>query len=127
MNLGLDGKRVLITAGAAGIGRVIARAFATEGAKVLVCDVDAKALADFARENQAVRTMIADVSDEASVDSLFTEAQSALGGLDVLVNNAGIAGPTGPVETLGLDDWNRTLTVNITGQFLCARRAAVRS
>lgn len=123
MNLELEGKRVLVTAGAAGIGRIVARGFAAEGAKVLACDVDAKALADFARENQSVRTMIADVADETSVDALFAEIELSLGGLDILVNNAGIAGPTGPVETLALDDWNRTLTVNITGQFLCARRA----
>lgn len=123
MHLGLSGKRVLVTAGAAGIGHVVARGFAAEGAKVLVCDVDEKALADFARENQETRTMIADVADETSVDRLFEHAASSLGGLDILINNAGIAGPTGPVETLALDDWNRTLTVNITGQFLCARRA----
>lgn len=123
MHLGLEGKRVLVTAGAAGIGRVVARGFAAEGAKVQVCDVDEKALTDFARENQAIRTMIADVSDETSVNALFDEVGAALGGLDILVNNAGIAGPTGPVETLSLADWNCTLSVNITGQFLCTRRA----
>ena len=123
MELGLKGKRVLITAGASGIGRVTARSFAGEGAKVIVCDVDEAALAAFAKESPGVGTTRADVSDERDVDRLFAEAEKVLGGLDILVNNAGIAGPTGPVESLALADWNRTLAINITGQFLCARRA----
>ena len=65
----------------------------------------------------------ADVSSEADVDRLFDDVRSRLGGLDVLVNNAGIAGPTGKIEDLSLDDWRRTLDVDLTGQFLCARRA----
>jgi NAD(P)-dependent dehydrogenase (short-subunit alcohol dehydrogenase family) len=66
---------------------------------------------------------VADVSDETSVADLFAQVEKALGGLDVLINNAGIAGPTGYVETLTREDWDRTLAVNITGQFLCARLA----
>jgi NAD(P)-dependent dehydrogenase (short-subunit alcohol dehydrogenase family) len=123
MDLGLRGKRVLVTAGASGIGKVTARSFAAEGAKVFICDVDEAALAAFAKENPGIGTTRVDVSDEAQVDRLFADGEKALGGLDILVNNAGIAGPTGPVETLALRDWQRTLDINITGQFLCARRA----
>jgi NAD(P)-dependent dehydrogenase (short-subunit alcohol dehydrogenase family) len=123
MNLGLNGKRVLVTAGAAGIGRMTARSFAAEGAKVFVCDVDEAALAEFRKENPAIGTTIADVSDEAAVERLFAEAAKFLGGLDILINNAGIAGPTGPIETLSLADWKRTLDINLTGQFLCTRKA----
>lgn len=123
MDLGLKGKRVLITAAASGIGRVTARAFTAEGAKVFVCDVDREALGAFAKENQEIGTTLADVSDEASVARLFREAEAFLGGLDILINNAGIAGPTGPVESLALAEWEETLKVNITGQFLCARLA----
>jgi NAD(P)-dependent dehydrogenase (short-subunit alcohol dehydrogenase family) len=123
MELGLKNKRVLITAGAAGIGAATARAFAAEGAKVFICDVDTAALATFAKENPGIGTTVADVSDEKAVDHLFAEAIKFLGGLDILINNAGIAGPTGPVETLSLEDWRRTLDINITGQFLCARKA----
>ena len=123
MDLGLKGKRVVVTAGAAGIGRVTAQSFAREGARVFICDVDEAALAAFAGDNPAIGTTRCDVSDEAQVDRFFAEAEKFLGGLDILVNNAGIAGPTGPVETLALADWNRTLAINITGQFLCARRA----
>jgi NAD(P)-dependent dehydrogenase (short-subunit alcohol dehydrogenase family) len=123
MDLGLRNKRVVVTAGAGGIGRVTAESFAKEGARVFVCDVDEAALAAFAKDNPGIGTTRTDVSDEAAVDRLFAEAGKSLGGLDILVNNAGIAGPTGAVETLSLADWNRTLAINITGQFLCARRA----
>jgi NAD(P)-dependent dehydrogenase (short-subunit alcohol dehydrogenase family) len=120
---GLKGKRVLVTAGAGGIGKVTACGFAAAGARVFICDGDKDALQSFAKENPAIGTTVADVSDEKTVDRLFAEATKSLGGLDILVNNAGIAGPTGPVETLSLADWDRTLAVNLTGQFLCARRA----
>jgi NAD(P)-dependent dehydrogenase (short-subunit alcohol dehydrogenase family) len=120
---GLKGKRVLVTAGAGGIGLVTARSFAAAGARVFICDVDDGALAAFAKERPDAGTMLADVGDEKTVDRLFDAAEKSLGGLDILVNNAGIAGPTGPVETLSLVDWERTLAINITGQFLCARRA----
>ncbi len=120
---GLKGKRVLVTAGAGGIGKVTATSFAGAGAKVFVCDVDKDSLHALAKENPAIGTTLADVADEAAVDRLFGEATKFLGGLDILINNAGIAGPTGPVETLSLADWERTLAINITGQFLCARRA----
>jgi hypothetical protein len=123
MDLGLRGKRVLITAGASGIGRVTARAFRDEGARVFVCDVDQAALDAFAKQHQEIGTALADVGDETSVKHLFSECEKFLGGLDILVNNAGIAGPTGPVESLALDAWEETLRVNITGQFLCARLA----
>mgnify|MGYP006277247641 FL=1 len=123
MQFGLKGKRVLVTAGAAGIGRAIARAFAAEGARIFICDVDTAALGEFARENNGIGTTVADVSTETSVTHLFDEAVKFLGGLDILINNAGIAGPTGPVEELSLADWQRTLDVNITGQFLCAKKA----
>lgn len=123
MDLALKNKRVVVTAGAGGIGRVTAESFAKEGARVFVCDVDEAVLATFSKGNPGIRATRADVSDEREVERLFAEAETALGGLDILVNNAGIAGPTGAVETLSLADWNRTLAINITGQFLCTRRA----
>jgi NAD(P)-dependent dehydrogenase (short-subunit alcohol dehydrogenase family) len=67
--------------------------------------------------------MQADISDRAAVEAFFEQGLAALGGLDVLVNNAGIAGPTGPVEDINPDDFERTLAINITGQFLCTRLA----
>jgi NAD(P)-dependent dehydrogenase (short-subunit alcohol dehydrogenase family) len=115
--------RVLVTAGAAGIGRAIAKEFAASGARVAICDVDAAALAQFHAEMPGHLAFRCDVSDEDQVADLFAEAISALGGLDVLVNNAGIAGPTARVEELSLTQWRQTLAINLDGQFLCARAA----
>jgi len=122
----LAGQRVLVTAGASGIGLDIVRAFAAAGARVFVCDVQSESLDRLSTELPEVGSCLADVSNEEQVARLFDAADRELGGLDVLVNNAGVAGPTGGVETLSLDDWNRTLAVNITGQFLCARLAVPR-
>jgi NAD(P)-dependent dehydrogenase (short-subunit alcohol dehydrogenase family) len=118
-----DGQRVLVTAGASGIGRAIVEALGGAGARVHLCDIDEAALANVAEELPGVHASYADVADEAAVDRLFEEVRRTLGGLDVLVNNAGIAGPTGPIEDLALADWERCLRVDLTGQFLCARRA----
>lgn len=123
MNLRLDGKRVLVTAGAAGIGRATADVCHKAGARVHVCDIDAEALAALSAENPHVGTSDCDVADSAAVDRLFADVQADLGGLDILVNNAGIAGPTKPVDRIEDAEWGRTLAVNITGQFYCARRA----
>ena len=122
----LAGKRVLVTAGGDGIGLEIARAFTVAGAKVLTCDIQAECLERLAKTAPEIHSCVADVSREADVAAMFDLVDRKLGGLDVLVNNAGMAGPTGPVETLSLADWERTLAVNITGQFLCVRQAVPR-
>lgn len=123
MHVSVEDLRVMVTAGAAGIGRAIARAFVDNGARVHVCDVDDGALDAFARECPGAGTSRADVSRPADVDRFFDDAQARLGGLDVLVNNAGIAGPTGRVEEIAPEDWARTLAINVDGQFYCTRRA----
>jgi NAD(P)-dependent dehydrogenase (short-subunit alcohol dehydrogenase family) len=117
------GRKVLITAGADGLGLEMTRLFHRAGAAVMICDINEAGLADAGRDLPGLRTVVADVADEGSVAALFEAVRSELGGLDILVNNAGIAGPTGYVETLSKADWDRTLAVNITGQFLCARLA----
>ena len=122
----LAGKRVLVTAGGDGIGLEIARGFAGAGAKVLVCDIQPESLARLAKTLPDVHSCLADVSREEDVAAMFELLDQKLGGLDVLVHNAGIAGPTGGVETLSLADWERTLAVNLTGQFLCIRQAVPR-
>lgn len=123
MQVSVRDLRVVVTAGAAGIGRAIARAFVDDGARVQVCDVDQPALDSFARECPGAGVLRADVSSPGDVDALFDAAEAHLGGLDVLVNNAGIAGPTGRVEDISPQDWDTTLAININGQFYCARRA----
>ena len=123
MDLGIRGLRVLVTAGASGIGREIVNAFVEEGARVHVCDVDTKALAALVASSPAITGTLCDVSDRAAVARLFDEALAALGGLDCLVNNVGIAGPTGRVDQIDPEAWDQTLTVNVTGQFNCTRLA----
>ncbi len=120
---GLSNKRVLVTAGGSGIGRTIAQAFQQQGAGVFVCDVDAAALEKMLAENPGIATAVADVAEERDVEALFTTMLDNLGGLDVLVNNAGIAGPAGYLEDLSPAEWRRCLSVNLDGGFLCARQA----
>lgn len=115
--------RVLVTAGAAGIGRAIVAAFVGAGWKVHLCDVDTTALDRVRTELPAVTTSRCDVSDDAQVDAMFEDVRRELGGLDALINNAGIAGPTGAVEEIDPAAWRRCIDIDLTGQFLCARRA----
>lgn len=123
LDLRLDGRRVLVTAGAAGIGRAIVGALGKAGARIHTCDLDEAALRTLRRELPEVSASVCDVADPAAVDRLFAEAEAALGGLDALINNAGIAGPTAPVEATEIAAWERTLAVNLSGAFYCARRA----
>jgi NAD(P)-dependent dehydrogenase (short-subunit alcohol dehydrogenase family) len=116
-------RRVLITAGASGIGSEIARAFTSAGCRVMVCDIDDVALKAASQALPSLNTIHANVANEADVENLFSHVKDTFGGLDVLINNAGVAGPTGNVESLSKTDWDQTLAVNITSQFLCARRA----
>ncbi len=120
---GIENKRVVVTAGAAGIGRAIAEGFHQAGARVHVCDLDESSLAALAAERPEIGRSLADVAAPDQVARLFEDAKRYLGGLDVLINNAGIAGPTGPTEDCGIEDWRRTLGVNLDGAFLCLRHA----
>jgi NAD(P)-dependent dehydrogenase (short-subunit alcohol dehydrogenase family) len=113
--------RVLITAGAGGIGLAIARAFHAEGARVFICDVDEAALARAQSQLPGLIARRCDVGDRAAVTSMVAEAVQQLGGLDVLVNNAGIGGPTKAVHELDPADWDNVLRVNLTGAFDVAR------
>ena len=116
-------QRVLITAGAAGIGREFARAFTANGAKVFVCDIDDKALAAIAKEIPGLIARRCDMASRAGIERMVPEAVSALGGLDVLINNAGIAGMTLPVAEYPPDDWDKVIAVNLTAMFDVSRLA----
>lgn len=122
-NTSMKDRRVLITAGANGIGLEMAQVFSDAGCRVMVCDISQASIDQAKKQLPSLIATLADVSDENSVKQLFTQVKQDLGGLDVLINNAGVAGPTGPVESLDKKDWDQTLAVNITGQFLCARQA----
>jgi NAD(P)-dependent dehydrogenase (short-subunit alcohol dehydrogenase family) len=90
---------------------------------VQICDASPSAIEEAHRLIPGIAGLTADVTDVDQVDRLFAELHGKLGGLDVLVNNAGIPGPTSAVEDIDPRQWRRTLDVNITGQFLCVRKA----
>jgi NAD(P)-dependent dehydrogenase (short-subunit alcohol dehydrogenase family) len=116
-------QRVLITAGAGGIGLAIARAFAADGARVHVADIDAAAVAAVTAEQEHVSGSVTDVGDPGAVKRLFEDVRTNLGGLDVLVNNAGIAGPTAPVGEYDAEAFAAVMRVNLQGTFLVTQRA----
>ncbi len=117
------GHNVLVTAGGDGIGKSIALAFADAGAEVHAVDIDAQALAKLAGEYPHIHISTADVADENAVARVFERQRDEFGGLDTLVNCAGIAGPTALVEEIALRDWRRCLAVNLESAFLCCRQA----
>ena len=123
MDLGIAGLRVMISAGAAGIGLAIARAFVREGARVHLCDVDEAALSALGASDPGLAWTRCDVARRSDVARFFDEGLARLGGLDCLVNNAGIAGPTGRIEEIDPDEWDRCLAIDLTGQFNCVRLA----
>ena len=116
-------QRVLVTAAGGGIGRAIVEAFHRAGAQVYACDIDAPALAGLRAELPGVATGVCDVGDAVAVQAMVADAAAALGGLDVLVNNAGIGGPTASVADMPLPAWEAVLRVNLTGTFLVTQAA----
>ncbi len=116
-------RRVLITAGAAGIGREFARAFAAAGAKVFVCDIDESALAAIGKEIPGLIAKAYDMARRADIEAMVPDAVAGLGGLDVLINNAGISGMTLPVADYPPDDWDKVIAVNLTAMFDVTRLA----
>ena len=123
MELSVKGMRVLITAGGGGIGRIMVETFVQAGARVHTCDVVPALLEELKRASPAVGSTLCDVSDLRQVDQLFADVSRHLGGLDVLVNNAGIAGPTGKVEEISIEDWRRCIDIDLNGMFYCTRLA----
>ncbi|WP_116999924.1 SDR family NAD(P)-dependent oxidoreductase [Desertimonas flava] len=125
MDLGLQGKVVVIAGGAAGIGRECAEAFAAEGARLAIFDWDADALAETASAIGAtgaeVHTERVDVSDARSVDAAHARVIESLGGIDVGFNNAAIITPSKAIEDTSEDDWDRVVGVNLKGVWLCVR------
>lgn len=118
-----EGLRVLVSAAGGGAGRVIARRFHAAGARVAACDIDGAGIRSLGAECPGMIAVEADAGEEAAVDAVYAAFRDKFGGLDVLVNNVGIAGPTSPAEDITLDQWNASLKANLTSHFLFARRA----
>jgi len=120
----LNNRVALVTGSARGIGRAVAERMAAEGAQVVISDRDAVAAEATAREIGPHAVAIAcDVADPAQIETLFAAVVKRLGRLDILVNNAGIGATRLLVDTT-LEEWERTLRINLTGAFLCSQQAA---
>jgi NAD(P)-dependent dehydrogenase (short-subunit alcohol dehydrogenase family) len=118
------GLRVLISGGASGIGEAMAAAFIEAKAQVHVCDVSEKALAAFRKRFPGALATPADVADRWAVDHVFAAHKARFGGLDVLINNAGIAGPTSGIDMIAESEWRSTVEVNLNAQYRFAHHAA---
>ncbi len=123
----LEDKVALVTGSARGIGKAISLAFAQEGANLVVADLAERPLKETCREisrmGRCTLPLVTDVSNEDQVNKLISQTVRRFGKIDVLVNNAGIPGPTEPVVNLAIEDWNRVFAVNLTGAFLCSKAA----
>ncbi|MBW2271918.1 MAG: glucose 1-dehydrogenase [Deltaproteobacteria bacterium] len=121
----VEGKVALVTGAGSGIGEAAARAFAREGARVVVSDIDdakGNAVCEAIRDaGSEANFFLADVSDEDAVSGLVAYSVEAFGRLDCALNNAGMTGPMAPLHEMDLAQWRRTLDVNLTGVFLCMK------
>jgi len=120
-------KIVVVTGGGQGIGRVICREFAREGAKILIADIDEEAgkeNEDYINQNGGEAVFVkTDVAQEEDVKNLFLIAKEKYGGVDILINNAGI-GSGGTIFTRSMEEWDRVIAVNLRGTYMCSRYAA---
>jgi NAD(P)-dependent dehydrogenase (short-subunit alcohol dehydrogenase family) len=116
-------QKVLVTAAASGIGLEIARAFSAAGAKVFITDINTQTLGAAKKEIPGLMTKVCDNSKRAEIEAMVPAAVEELGGLDVLVNNAGISGPTAPVEEVDPDKWEAVMAIDLTGTFNVTRLA----
>lgn len=117
MTTRLTGQRAIVTAGAGGVGRVIAQQLSDAGAEVFVCDVDEVAIAALPT---TFAGSVVDVSDPDQVDAWIEPIAES--GVDILINNAGIAGPTDPIESISTEDWRQCLRIDLDAMFFCVRR-----
>jgi NAD(P)-dependent dehydrogenase (short-subunit alcohol dehydrogenase family) len=116
-------KVVLVTAGGSGIGRIMVEAYLAMGAKVHTCDISQTMLDECLNNHPTLTASVCDVSNESQVKSMFDDLKKQHGRLDILVNNAGISGAAAAIEDVAIEDWDRTLAVDLRGTFLVTRQA----
>ena len=123
----LEGRVSIVTGGGHGIGLAIALRFAGQGAAIVIAGPTRETIESAAREVEGLGgralAVLTDVSDETSIERMVADSLARFGRIDILVNNAGIAGPTAPAIRVTRDDWDRTLAINLTGAFMCAKHA----
>jgi NAD(P)-dependent dehydrogenase (short-subunit alcohol dehydrogenase family) len=116
--------RVVVTAGASGIGRCVAERFLSLGARVAICDVDSTAVSSFASAHPNALAVASDVTNEADMAAFFALVEAEFGGVDVVHANCGIGGPAGLIDDISYEDWRRAVDINLHGTFLTTRWAA---
>ena len=124
--LSLKNKKIIISAGASGIGWVAAKIFLSKGAKVYLCDIDTKNINKVKKHplnNKRLFVYECDASDEYDVSNFFDKIGKKTKKIDSLINNVGVAGPTGNLEKLNSEDWERTLKVNVISHFYFTKLA----
>jgi len=115
-------QKVIVTAGASGIGLTIAKKFLAGGAQVFICDVIQETLDKALSENPGLQGSVADVGDPQQVENFFASTITIMGGIDVLVNNAGVSGPRAAIEDIDYADWDNCIRINLSGMFYCAKQ-----
>lgn len=110
-------RKVLISAGGSGIGRCIAEAFLNNHDEVFVCDINAESLEQFQQDYPKLHIHACDLADHEKIKLMFSQAISKLGGIDILVNNTGISGPTVAADELSFEDWNTVINLNLNSTF----------
>ena len=122
----LKNKKIIISAGASGIGWATTKIFLSKGANVYLCDIDEKNINKIKKHplnNKRLFIYECDASDEYDVENFFDKVRKKTKKIDTLVNNVGVAGPTGTIEKLNSEDWERTLKVNVTSHFYFTKLA----
>jgi NAD(P)-dependent dehydrogenase (short-subunit alcohol dehydrogenase family) len=124
----LEGKTAVITGAASGIGKSIAAGLMEAGARIVIADIDETALAEtseeFKKSGRQTISVKCDVSNSKDADQLINSTLEEFGRIDILFNNAGVSGAATPLVELSDEDWNHTLSVNLSGMFYCSRAAA---
>ena len=116
-------RKVFISAGGSGIGRCIAEAFLKQGDDVFVCDINQQSLQQFKHDYHQLQIAYCDLGQMNAIQPMFETAMQALGGLDILVNNTGISGPTVAADELSFEDWTQVLNLNLNSTFMMTKLA----